>query len=192
MLDCAAPLCFFSNDWDLSASSRPTRAFLGLATRSEKRMFRLAAGCNLSYLRQRNPWNPVVWVNPAQPPSWTAPALASHVTSCRLLFVVPLLVPLAPWSAGGGDRRGVALSYVCVRRLKVCGSPAGCVSCELVCVCVSLVRVVIICPASTHTALVSSPSLTVLHLPTYLPSGGGTQPCSAFCGAAYPSGSTYA
>ena len=39
--------------------------------------------------------------------------------------------------------------------------PAGCVSCELVCVCVSLVRVVIICPASTHTALVSSPSLTV-------------------------------
>jgi len=26
-------------------------------------------------------------------------------------------------------------------------------------------RVVIICPASTHTALVSSPSLTVLHLP---------------------------
>ena len=31
------------------------------------------------------------------------------------------------------------------------------------CVCVSLVRVVIICPASTHTALVSSPSLAVLH-----------------------------
>ena len=35
------------------------------------------------------------------------------------------------------------------------------------CVCVSLVRVVIICPASTHTALVSSPSLTVLHLPIH-------------------------
>ena len=54
--------------------------------------------------------------------------------------------------------------------------PAGCVSCELVCVCVSLVRVVIICPASTHTALVSSPSLAVLHLTTYLPTwsaGGG-------------------
>ena len=33
----------------------------------------------------------------------------------------------------------------------------------------SLVRVVIICPASTHTALVSSPSLAVLHLTTYLP-----------------------
>ena len=47
--------------------------------------------------------------------------------------------------------------------------PAGCVSCELVCVCVSIVRVVIICPASTHTALVSSPSLAVLHLSTYLP-----------------------
>ena len=45
--------------------------------------------------------------------------------------------------------------------------PAGCVSCELVCVCVSFVRVVIICPASTHTALVSSPSLTaVLHRKT--------------------------
>ena len=39
---------------------------------------------------------------------------------------------------------------------------------ELVCVCVSLVRVAIICPASTHTASVSSPSLTVLHLPTYI------------------------
>ena len=35
-------------------------------------------------------------------------------------------------------------------------------------VCVSLVRVVIICPASTHTALVSSPSLAVLHT-YYLP-----------------------
>ena len=29
--------------------------------------------------------------------------------------------------------------------------PAGCVSCEPVCVCVSLVCVVIICPASTYT-----------------------------------------
>ena len=46
--------------------------------------------------------------------------------------------------------------------------PAGCVSCELVCVCVSFVRVVIICPASTHNALVSSPSLTVVHLSTYI------------------------
>ena len=57
--------------------------------------------------------------------------------------------------------------------------PAGCVSCELVCVCVSFVRVVIICLASTHTALVSSPSLRWLFftfLPTYLrpavPRGG--------------------
>ena len=50
--------------------------------------------------------------------------------------------------------------------------PAGCVSCEPVCVCVSLVRVVIICLASTHTALVSSPSLAVLHLSTYLPTEG--------------------
>jgi len=45
--------------------------------------------------------------------------------------------------------------------------PAGCVSCELVCVCavVGVVRVVIICLASTHT----SPSPAVLHLSTYLP-----------------------
>jgi len=56
--------------------------------------------------------------------------------------------------------------------------PAGCVSCELVCVFVSLVRVVIICLASTHTALVSSPSLTVLHLPTYI------HPCCRFMRAA--------
>ena len=54
--------------------------------------------------------------------------------------------------------------------------PAGCVSCELVCVCVSLVRVVIICLASTHTALVSSPSLAVLHLSTYLPTPNQPNP----------------
>ena len=80
---------------------------------------------------------------------------------------MPLFVPLAPWlgEATGG---GAALSYVYAN--------SGCVAATLaVClvslfVCVSLVRVVIICPAcaSTHTALVSSPSLTVLHLSTYL------------------------
>ena len=53
--------------------------------------------------------------------------------------------------------------------LRLClWQPSGCVSCEPVCVCVSLVRIVIICLASNHTALVSSPSLTVLHLPTYI------------------------
>ena len=48
-------------------------------------------------------------------------------------------------------------------------------SCEPVCVCVSLdlERVVIICLASTHTALVSSPSLAVLHLPTHTYIGAG-------------------
>ena len=40
---------------------------------------------------------------------------------------------------------------------------------SLFCVCVLLERVVIICPASTRTALVSSPSLTVLHLSVCLP-----------------------
>ena len=34
--------------------------------------------------------------------------------------------------------------------------------CELVCVCVSLERVVVICPASTHTALVSTVVVTPL------------------------------
>ena len=52
----------------------------------------------------------------------------------------------------------------------MCGSQlAVCLVSLFVCVCVSLVRVVIICLASTHTALVSSPSLAVLHLTTYLP-----------------------
>ena len=73
--------------------------------------------------------------------------------------VVPLFVSLAPWVLGG--RQGERGPELCVRQLRVC------VSCELVCVCVSLVRAVIVCLASTHTALVSSPSLTVLHLPTY-------------------------
>ena len=42
------------------------------------------------------------------------------------------------------------------------------------CLCVALERVVIICLASTHTALVTSPSLAVLHLPTYIHLGGAT------------------
>ena len=53
-------------------------------------------------------------------------ALASHVTCCRLLFVVPLCVPLAPWSAGGGDRKDVALSYVYAN--------SGCVAASWLCV----------------------------------------------------------
>ena len=60
-------------------------------------------------------------------------ALVSHVTSCRLLFVVPLFVLVAPWSAGGGDREDVALSYVYAYTQGV-WQPAGCVSCEPVCV----------------------------------------------------------
>ena len=61
-------------------------------------------------------------------------------------------------------RRAVLPSLSCLGSFLFFFRP--CVSCELVCVCVSLVRVVIICPASTHTALVSSPSLAVLHLST--------------------------
>ena len=70
--------------------------------------------------------------------------------------------------AGGGEREDVALSYVDANSGCVAASWL-CVLCEPVCVCVSLVRAVIICLASTHTALVSSPSLAVLHLSTYLP-----------------------
>ena len=58
----------------------------------------------------------------------------------------------------------------------------GCVSCELVCVCVSLARVVIFCLASTHTALVSS--LTVLHLPTYPPALACLCMCMCACACA--------
>ena len=53
-------------------------------------------------------------------------ALVSHVTSYRLLFVVPLFVLLAPWSAGGGDREDVALSYVYAY--------SGCVTASWLCV----------------------------------------------------------
>ena len=60
---------------------------------------------------------------------------------------------------------------LCVRQLRVCGSHAGCVSCELVCVCVLLdcsCVCVIICPASTHTALVSIQSEPDCSSPFYL------------------------
>ena len=40
-------------------------------------------------------------------------------------------------------------------------------------VCRSCVSSSSVCPASTHTALVSSPSLAVLHLPTYIHTGIG-------------------
>ena len=51
------------------------------------------------------------------------------------------------------------------------------VLCEFVCVCVSLQRAVISCLASTHTALVSSPSLTVLHLPNKLTGNRAGRAC---------------
>ena len=60
------------------------------------------------------------------------------------------------------ERQGGCGPELCVRLLSTQGvwQSAGCVSCEPVCVCVSLVRAVIICPASTRTALVSSPPVT--------------------------------
>ena len=53
-------------------------------------------------------------------------SLACHSLSCGLLFVVPLFVLLAPWSAGGGDREDVALSYVYAN--------SGCVAASWLCV----------------------------------------------------------
>ena len=58
-----------------------------------------------------------------------------------------------------GGATGRMWPELCVRQLRVCGSHAGCVSCELVCVCVSLVRVVIICPASTHIPYRAGPGV---------------------------------
>ena len=43
-----------------------------------------------------------------------------------VVWVVPLFVPLAPWSAGGGDREDVALSYVY--------ADSGCVAASWLCV----------------------------------------------------------
>ena len=61
-------------------------------------------------------------------------ALASHVTSCGLLFVVPLFVSLvAPWSAGGGRQGGCGLE-LCVRQLRVCGSQLAVCLVSLFCV----------------------------------------------------------
>ena len=67
----------------------------------------------------------------------------------------------------GGGRQGECGPELCVRQLRVCGSQLAVCLVSLF-VAVSLVRVVIICLASTHTALVSSPSLTVVHLSTYI------------------------
>ena len=55
-------------------------------------------------------------------------SLACYFLLC-LLFVVPLFVLLAPWSAGGGDREDVALSYVYAN--------SGCVAASWLCVSVS-------------------------------------------------------
>ena len=85
-------------------------------------------------------------------------ALASHVSPCRLsVFVccrlsvfVCCCLSLGTEGAGGGGRGNVALSDVYVHSGCVAANLA--VSCELVCVCVSLERVVIICLASIHTA----------------------------------------
>ena len=52
-------------------------------------------------------------------------SLTCHFLS-SVVRVVPLFVPLAPWSAGGGDREDVALSYVY--------ADSGCVAASWLCV----------------------------------------------------------
>ena len=85
----------------------------------------------------------------------------SSVVCCAL---VCSLGTLECW---GGRQGGCGLE-LCVRLLRVCGSPLTvCLVSLFVSVCRSCVPSSI-CPASTHTALVSSPSLAVLHLPTYI------------------------
>ena len=53
-------------------------------------------------------------------------ALASHVTCCRLLFVVLLFVSLGTLECWGGDREDMALSYVYAN--------SGCVAASWLCV----------------------------------------------------------
>ena len=59
-------------------------------------------------------------------PEWYTSMLLSRSRSCPGDLVVPLFVLLAPWSAGGGDREGVALSYVY--------ADSGCVAASWLCV----------------------------------------------------------
>mmetsp|Transcript_2190 Transcript_2190/g.6522 ORF Transcript_2190/g.6522 Transcript_2190/m.6522 type:complete len:271 (-) Transcript_2190:91-903(-) len=66
-------------------------------------------------------------------------ALASHVTSCRLLFVVPLFVSLGTLECWGG-RQEECGPELCVRQLRVCGSQlAVCLVSLFVSVCRSCV-----------------------------------------------------
>ena len=62
-----------------------------------------------------------------------------HITSWRLLFVVPLFVLLGTVECWGGRQGGCGLE-LCVRRLRVCGSPlAVCLVSLFVSVCRSCV-----------------------------------------------------
>ena len=63
-------------------------------------------------------------------------ALASHVTSCRLLFVVLLFVSLGTLECWGGRQGGYGLE-LCVRQLRVCGSQLAVCLVSLLCLCVA-------------------------------------------------------
>ena len=95
-------------------------------------------------------------------------ALASHVTSCCLLFVVPLFVSLGTVECWGGRQGGYGLE-LCVRQLRVCGSPLAVCVVSLF-VSVSLVRVVIISHlSSVHPYRVGVQSEPGCSSPFYLP-----------------------
>ena len=63
-------------------------------------------------------------------------ALASHVTSWRLLFVVLLFVSLGTLECWGGRQGGYGLE-LCVRQLRVCGSQLAVCLVSLLCLCVA-------------------------------------------------------
>ena len=111
-------------------------------------------------------------------------ALASHVTSCRLLFVVPLFVSLGTLECWGG-RQEECGPELCVRQLRVCGSQlAVCLVSLFVSVCRS-------CVSSSSVQRPPIPRwcpvrawLFFTFLPTYLPHSDsqtcntGSQPAS--------------
>ena len=113
-------------------------------------------------IREGNPWDPVVWVNPAQPPSVSRCAPRSRSPVCLIVLTRSCSCRWGPWVLLPPLAWCVRFIYLfeCV----VSVSWSVCVS-----VCRLRKRVVVLCPASTpHTALVSSlPSQIVLHLSSF-------------------------
>ena len=92
--------------------------------------------------------------------------------------VVPLFVLLAPWSAGGGDREDMALSYVYAdSALRVCGSPLAVCLVSLLCLCVA--RACRHHLSSVHPYRVGVQSEPGCSSPFYLPTYLGSVPAQS-------------